>query len=49
MYTSHFVLGPQVVWKSAFKGNDQILTSEELVEEALSSFIEKLGTYQPTW
>jgi hypothetical protein len=47
MYTTYFVLGPQVVWNSAFKGSDRILASEELVEEALSSFIEKLGSYQP--
>jgi hypothetical protein len=47
LHQSHFVLGPQVVWKSAFEGDDQIFTSEELVEEALSSFIEKLGSYQP--
>jgi hypothetical protein len=47
MVTSYFVLGPQVVWNSAFEGNDQIVTSEEIVENALSCFIEELGSYKP--
>lgn len=46
MYTSYFVSGPRAVWKESFGVDDAILTNEEIIDQALASFISKLGSYQ---
>jgi hypothetical protein len=50
VYNSYFVNGPQVVWKDNFEGSrpkNALFSSEEIVNEALSIFIEALESYQP--